>query len=111
MLRRRPARATKSSFAGRRSQIQVKMPTALASLILEAMKPILLSLSLGVLAVGLSGCVIAMGNRDLGGPRPTQATVGQQLIDLKKAHDAGAMSDAEYEAQKQKVLKDQPKQK
>jgi len=75
------------------------------------MKSILLSLSLGALVVGLSGCVIAMGNRDLGGPRPTQATTGQQLIDLKKALDAGAMSEAEYEAQKQKLLNEQPKTK
>jgi hypothetical protein len=31
-------------------------------------------------------------------------TLGQQLIDLKKAKDAGAITDAEYEAQKAKLL-------
>ena len=89
----------------------MKTPEAVASLCPRAMKSILLSVSLGALVVSLSGCVIAMGNRDLGGPRPTQATTGQQLIDLKKAHDAGALSDAEYEEQKEKLLKEKPKSK
>jgi hypothetical protein len=31
-------------------------------------------------------------------------TVGQQLIDLQKAKDAGAISDAEYQAEKAKLL-------
>ena len=31
-------------------------------------------------------------------------TVGQQLIDLQKAKDAGAITDAEYQAQKAKLL-------
>lgn len=31
-------------------------------------------------------------------------TVGQQLVDLKRAKDAGTLTDAEYEAQKSKVL-------
>jgi len=31
-------------------------------------------------------------------------TVGQQLIDLQKAKDAGAISDTEYQAQKAKLL-------
>ena len=31
-------------------------------------------------------------------------TMGQQLIDLKKAKDAGAITDAEYQAQKAKML-------
>ncbi len=33
-----------------------------------------------------------------------QPTIGQQMLDLKKAKDAGAISDAEYEAQKAKLL-------
>ena len=33
-----------------------------------------------------------------------QPTIGQQLLDLKKAKDAGAITDAEYEAQKAKLL-------
>ena len=33
-----------------------------------------------------------------------QPTVGQQLIDLQKAKDAGAITDAEFQAQKAKLL-------
>jgi len=45
----------------------------------------------------------------LGGGSKTETTVqkptvGQQLIDLKKARDAGAITDAEYQAQRAKVL-------
>ena len=51
--------------------------------------------------VFLSGCVAAIGNRDAqhGG-----GTVGQQLVDLKKAKDAGAITDEEFQAQKAKLL-------
>jgi hypothetical protein len=41
-------------------------------------------------------------------PAPTSsgstATAGQQLIDLNKAREAGAITDEEYEAAKKKVL-------
>lgn len=33
-------------------------------------------------------------------------TKGQQLLDLKKALDAGAMNEKEYEEQRKKILKD-----
>ncbi|HTR43050.1 MAG TPA: SHOCT domain-containing protein [Pseudomonadales bacterium] len=33
-----------------------------------------------------------------------EPTVGQQLIDLKKARDSGAITEAEYEAEKAKLL-------
>ena len=48
----------------------------------------------------LSGC-IAIGNRDAQRPN---ATLGQQLIDLQKARDTGAITDAEYQSQKSKLL-------
>ena len=51
----------------------------------------------------LSGCVAAIGNRE--GKRSEGTTVGQELVDLKKAKDAGAISDAEYEAQRARILK------
>lgn len=35
------------------------------------------------------------------------ATLGQQLIDLQKAKDTGAITDAEYQAQKAKLLGNQ----
>jgi Short C-terminal domain len=51
----------------------------------------------------LTGCL----DLQLGGgvtTRPQSPTVGQQLVDLKKAKDSGAISDNEYEAQKAKLL-------
>jgi len=50
----------------------------------------------------LSGCAWHVG----GGPQNVTAkpTTGQQLIDLQKAKDAGAMSDSEYQVQKAKAL-------
>lgn len=50
----------------------------------------------------LDGCVAAIGNRDA--QRGGATTVGQQLVDLQKAKDAGAITDAEFQAQKAKLL-------
>ena len=47
----------------------------------------------------LSGCVAAIGNHT-----PPEATVGQQLIDLQKAKESGAISEAEYQSERTKVL-------
>ena len=74
----------------------------------------------------LSGCVFAIGLGDgdkknsttnnnnhattnaSSNPTVVQQTVaptiGQQLLDLKKAHDAGAISDSEYQTEKAKLL-------
>lgn len=35
---------------------------------------------------------------------PVKVTVGQQLIDLKKAHESGAMSNAEYDQQRRRLI-------
>ena len=50
----------------------------------------------------LSGCAWEVG----GGTKHTtvQPTIGQELIDLQKAKDAGAITDAEFQAQKDKLL-------
>lgn len=51
----------------------------------------------------LTGCLALQ----LGGGTTTKIqseTTGQQLLDLKRAKDAGALTDAEYETQKQKIL-------
>jgi hypothetical protein len=63
------------------------------------MKPLLalVLLSLPLLA---GGC-IAIGNR--GNPNVTP-TVGQQLMDLQKAKESGAMSETEYQTERAKVL-------
>jgi len=49
-----------------------------------------------------TGCVAAIGNRDA---QRGHGTLGQQLIDLKKAHDFGAMSESEYQKEKARLLK------
>jgi len=38
------------------------------------------------------------------GQQVTTPTLGQQLMDLQKAKDSGAITDAEYQAQKAKLL-------
>ena len=43
----------------------------------------------------------AIGNR---GTERGTATLGQQLIDLQKAKEAGVITDAEYQVQKAKLL-------
>jgi hypothetical protein len=48
----------------------------------------------------LAGCV-AIGNRV---PSSCGATLGQQLTDLEKAKEAGALTEAEFQAQKAKLL-------
>jgi len=68
------------------------------------MKRTLIPLLAGVLAMTLlTGCL----NLELGGgstTKPQTPTLGQQLIDLQKAKDAGAISDTDYQAQKAKLL-------
>jgi hypothetical protein len=53
----------------------------------------------------LTGCLaLQVGGGD---KQETQkATVGQQLVDLQAAKDAGAITEAEYQAQKAKILRE-----
>ncbi len=60
-------------------------------------------------AVALSAVVLFTGclALDLGGGSKSEEkkpTVGQQLIDLKAARDAGAISEGEYQTQKARLL-------
>jgi len=66
-------------------------------------KPSLLlrTLVIASLLLGLSGCVAAIGNHPT---PPSSATLGQQLIDLKKARDEGVITEAEYNVQRAKFL-------
>jgi phosphate/sulfate permease len=68
------------------------------------MKELILSVLLGLSATTLlTGCVgLSIGGGTTS--KPVTATVGQQLVDLQKAKDAGAITDAEYQAQKTKIL-------
>jgi hypothetical protein len=69
-----------------------------------SMKRICTALALAGLAASLSGCVIAMGNRDGWPTKVSPPTLGQQLSDLKKARDLGALSEDEYQAEKKRLL-------
>ncbi len=53
---------------------------------------------------GLCGCAWSIGGGKHDAATGPQPTVGQQLIDLKKAKDQGAITESEYEAQKKKLL-------
>jgi hypothetical protein len=48
----------------------------------------------------LSGCAWSIGENK-GHTLPTK---GQELMDLKRAKDTGAMTEEEYQTQKQKIL-------
>lgn len=80
------------------------------------MKSIFISLFVGLLAISLfTGCVLNLGSGGKTNPTCREAqpvtgqpmvapTLGQQLMDLQKAKDAGALSDQEYQEQKAKLL-------
>ena len=55
-------------------------------------------LGLFLLAATLSGCAIGSGKTDV-----TKPTLGQELIELKKAKDSGAISEQEYKELKEKL--------
>ncbi len=62
--------------------------------------PALIGLSAVTLLAGCLGIRVGGGTTST----PGSPTVGQQLIDLQHAKDAGAITDAEYQAQKTKIL-------
>jgi hypothetical protein len=68
------------------------------------MKKLLIPLVIGISALAfLTGCL----DLQIGGGSSSKApnpTVGQQLIDLQKAKDSGAITDTEYQTQKAKLL-------
>jgi hypothetical protein len=51
----------------------------------------------------LSGCAWSIGS-DKQGTAVTKPTRGQELVDLKKALNDGAITQEEYDAQKKKIL-------
>ena len=53
-----------------------------------------------VLAILLCGCVAGIGDTE----KLEKPTIGQELIDLKKALDEGAVSEKEYTELKQKII-------
>ncbi|SPE51113.1 conserved exported hypothetical protein [Verrucomicrobia bacterium] len=71
---------------------------------LKHMKKLLVPIVVGVSAMALlTGCLdLHFGPGNITKAQPP--TVGQQLVDLQKAKDSGAMTDAEYEAQRARLL-------
>jgi len=68
------------------------------------MKTKILTLMAVLVTAGLlSGCVAAIGNSD-GKKQTSGVTLGQQLIDLQRARDTGAITEAEYATQKARLL-------
>ena len=66
-------------------------------------RPVILSMTCAIVTMLLaSGCVAAIGNRDAQRSRGT--TLGQELVDLQKAKDSGAITQDEYQTQKAKLL-------
>ena len=68
------------------------------------MKKLLIPAVIGLAATTLfSGCLgLSVGGGTT--TKPQTATVGQQLVDLQKAKDSGAITEAEFNAQKAKLL-------
>ena len=71
------------------------------------MKKIIILSLIGVATMSLlTGCDIKLGGGTTTEMRP--ATVGQQLVDLKKAKDDSAISDEEYQTEKARILNEKP---
>ncbi len=68
------------------------------------MKKLMISTVIGLASILLfGGCVAAIGNSP-GKSARTSTTLGQELIDLQRAKDAGALSEAEYQAERTRLL-------
>lgn len=73
---------------------------------MKKLKIFLLSLLI-ISAAGLAGCCGSPGEGGKGGTAEVNVkkhTTGQELIDLQKAHESGAINDEEYEKQKEAIL-------
>jgi Short C-terminal domain len=62
--------------------------------------PVSIALASMTLLTGCLGLAVGTGTT----VKQEQPTVGQQLIDLQKAKDSGAITQAEYDSQKAKIL-------
>jgi hypothetical protein len=62
--------------------------------------PTVVALFVTVLFTGCLALQVGGGDKK----EPQSATIGQQLVDLQKAKDAGAITEAEFQAQKAKLL-------
>lgn len=55
------------------------------------------------LCVATPGCSWSVGGKK-GGSTVVKPSKGQELIDLQRAHDSGAIDDAEYERLKEELV-------
>ena len=63
----------------------------------------LMTAALAAFLLSLPGCAFSIGG---GSTEEVQCrTWGQQLLDLKKAHDEGALTQKEYEEAKRKIVR------
>jgi hypothetical protein len=78
---------------------RIKSSTQPQSAMKKAIIPALIIVSVMTL---FAGCSWSVGS----GPKTANIipTTGQQLIDMQRAKDSGAITDAEYEAKKAKLL-------
>jgi len=67
------------------------------------LRPLVLFAAPAIISAVLTGCVWSVGG---GKDRVTntQPTRGAELIDLKKARDAGAITPEEYESKRKQIL-------
>ncbi|MFO1319387.1 MAG: SHOCT domain-containing protein [Burkholderiales bacterium] len=57
---------------------------------------------LALAAMVMAGALAACSSKPTG-PR-VDVTIGQQLIELKEAHDSGALTDKEYDRQRKRLI-------
>ena len=57
---------------------------------------------IGSLVAAVSGCAISLGGGDEEIVR--KETMGKQLLDLKEAKDRGALTDEEYQREKERII-------
>ncbi len=93
--------STRPRLGGSGADLQ---PDRAAVYITPAMKRILPFAVLTLTALLFTGCVAAIGNRDNQSAARNNITLGQQLIDLQRARDVGALTPAEYEVQRARLL-------
>lgn len=65
-------------------------------------KLLLLLAFVAIISTLLSGCVVALGNKDV--PADHKPTLGKQLTDLKQARESGAINEEEYQTAKKRLL-------
>jgi hypothetical protein len=73
---------------------------------MNAFKPgkLIVNLAVATLVTAfVAGCAWSIGGSEKG-ETTVHPSKGQELVDLKRAKDAGAISDAEYEVQKERIL-------